>query len=787
LAEVSFGEWLKRQRKSVGLTQEQLAVQVSCATITLRKIEAEERRPSAQIIDRMADIFKIPQEERKAFLRFARGDWESAPVVKRENLPWINSTQTSRTNLPASLTALIGREVEIASIREYLLNPSIRLLTLIGPPGIGKTSLSLEAARQLTDDFPDGIFFAPLDPLDDPNLVASTIIRSLGLVETEQQSPVERLKDGIGMKQKLLVLDNFEHLINGAAQLVPDLLLGCPHLQILITSREALRVPGEWLYTVPPLSLPEASSELDLERASRFSALRLFTERARAVRPGFSLNMNNIQPVVIICAQLNGLPLAIELIAAQIRLMSPETLLTKLNDQFVLYTDGMRALPPRQKSLHNAIDWSYNLLSREEQNLFVRLSVFSGDFTLEAAESVFSQTVTEKSIPNLVASLLDKSLLQRIWNEDGELRFHMLVPIQQYALNHLARRNEEIEARNWHFDYFLELAEEGEQHMSGHGQLKWLALFESEMNNFRAAFEWNLANQRGSEKSLRLANALFPYWRVRSDFHEAQRWLDRALNLPDAKNYPAVYAKALLSMGLLKLIYVDPKVSEPLLSQSIALARSLKDACILAKALDLLGLAHAFQEKFEQAHVLLEESQYLFRATNDQEGLALTNWHLGILAEREGKQPIAFEYMEQSLVLFQEVGDILRQSILLQVLGSYLLEMGEFKKGRAMLRQALSLAYQLGSKLEMGHALLRLSRAERHIFHFGESAQLLSFAQKLFLECGAQADLFTVEKELDQLQNHLVPSTIEAALAQAETWTLGEAITYALEGDDGLI
>jgi predicted ATPase/transcriptional regulator with XRE-family HTH domain len=783
VAEVSFGEWLKRQRKSIGHTQQQLALQLSCSTITLRKIEAEERRPSAQIALRLADIFNIPHPEQTAFVRFARGDWKSAPIEQKQATPWQKSTPTASSNLPAALTTLIGREADIELVRSYLTHPGIRLVTLVGPPGIGKTSLSLETARQLLDQFADGVFFVPLDALNNPDLIALTILRSLDSLEIEHNALEEHLRDVIGTRQQLLVLDNCEHLINVAAPLVYNLLLRCPRLKILITSREALRLPSEWVYPVPPLSIPKTPSELDLETIKEFPAVRLFTERARAVRPDFSLTTDNIQPVAAICAQLNGVPLAIELIAARMRMMSPDVLLDRLSDPLILHMDGMRTLPSRQKSLNNAIDWSHSLLTVEEQNLFARLAVFSGGFTVQAAENIFLPTVSDKSIPDLITSLLDKSLLQSSWNELGDLRLHMLVTIQHFAINRLRERNDETETRSRHFDYFLHLAEVGEPHMSGHGQLEWLARLQPEMSNLRTAFEWGLVNEGYSDKSVQLANALFPYLRIRSEFYEAQQWLEKALNLQNASENPDVYAKALLNMGILKLLYMDINAAEPLLLKSVTIGRSLQNSKILGEALDFLGLANAFQEKYEQAHALFEESMSLFHSINDRKGLALLNMHMGWLAEEEGQQNAAYQYAEQALALFEEVGDILRQSILFHILGSYRLSMGELKRGRTLLKQGLRMAYQVGSKLEMGHVLVELSRSERLVDRFTESALWLSFARKLFVECGAQGKIYLLEKEIEKLQCRMDLSSLDAALARAEAWTLDEAMRHALNGE----
>ena len=786
MVEVSFGEWLKRQRNGRGLTQEQLAQQIGCAAITLRKIESEERRPSAQIIERLSEILHISPDEQTAFLRFAHGDWKSAPAVESEDSPWHASDLSPLSNLPASATSLIGREQDVAIVCEYLSRDDVRLVTLIGPPGIGKTRLSIEGARQSLHNFPDGVVFVALAPLDDSTLIAFTLAQTLGYVGVKNLSTSEQLRDGIGDKQMLLVLDNCEHLVEGIAALASDLLSVCPHLKILTTSRESLRAPGEWQYSVPTLNVPKENSVMDLETASQFPALILFAERARAVRSDFTLNADNLQPVASICAQLDGLPLAIELIAARIRLMSPQALLAKLSDQFVLSADGMRAVSARQKTLNNAIGWSYNLLSKEEQKLFARLSVFSGGFTLEVAETIFSQTIADKSVSDLIASLLDKSLLQHTVDAEarGETRFSMLVTIQKFALDRLQSMGEESEVRYWHFDYFLNLAEAGEPHMYGHGQLEWLGHLQAELDNFRGAFEWNLAQQTNVEKSLRLAIALGSFWRIRSDFHEAQHWLEIVLSLDEAKNYPNAYAKALLIMGNIQMMYVSPEVGEPILSQSVMLARRLDDNHILGEALDYLGLALAFQKKFDQAHTLLEESQMLFHAANDKKGIALTKWHLGWIFEDEGNQTTGFELIKQALTLLEELGDIHRQSILLRSIGWHLLEAGDFNQGSATLRQALSAAYKVGSKLEVGNTFMDLAFVEEQQSNFAKSVQFLWTAQKLYLACGAQGHVPDFEQKLDRFRAHLDQGTFESAVTQAQTWTIEQAITCALENSN---
>ncbi|HMD80252.1 MAG TPA: helix-turn-helix domain-containing protein, partial [Anaerolineales bacterium] len=463
----SFGNWLKTRRKASDLTQSELADQVGCSAAAIRKFEAEERRPSAQIVERLAEIFEIPRDEQSAFLRFARGDVQSAPAKTKQDFPWQSSATPARTNLPATVTSLIGREKEIADVRDYLSRDDIRLVTLIGPPGIGKTRLSIESARSLLPNFPDGVFFVALALLDDPALIPQTVAQSLGYVGTRNISIIDQLKEGMGEKQILLVLDNCEHLIEDVASFASFLLSVCHRVKLLATSRESFRIAGEWQYPVPTFDFPGETSSIDTESASSFPALILFAERARAVRPDFALNSENIQTVSAICSYLDGLPLAIELMAARMRFMTPQAVLEHLNNQFVLTVDGVRASSTRQKTLNDAIAWSYNLLSNEEQNLFAYLSVFSGGFTLDMAETIFSRTVTGKSVSDLITSLLDKSLLQLVFDEGSQPRYTMLVTIQEYARERFRDVGEETKVRNQHLAYFLNLTTNADKELRG--------------------------------------------------------------------------------------------------------------------------------------------------------------------------------------------------------------------------------------------------------------------------------------------------------------------------------
>ena len=736
----SFGHWLKRRRKAFDLTQVEFASQVGCSAAAIRKIEADERRPSAQTVERLAEVFNILPNEQTSFLRFARGDQRSAPAKESEDAPWRAVDVLPRSNLPAPTTSLIGRKYEVDVIREYLSNASIRLVTLIGPPGIGKTRLSIEVALETLSDFPDGVFFIALAPLDDPNLVAPTIVQTLGFAETERKLPIERLKDGIGDRQMLLVLDNLEHLIESAAPLASELLMNCPRLKILTTSREALRVPGEWLYSVPALDVPDASqlTSIDIEAVTEFSALALFAERARAVRSGFKLTAGNVESVAAICTQMDGLPLAIELIAARIRLMSPHSLLTRLNDQFTLYADGMRAVSARQKTLYSAVAWSYDLLSEEEQKLFARLSVFSGGFTLEAAESIFSRTVTDNSVSDLIALLLDKSLLQHTFDEHGEPRFNMLVTIQQFARDRLRHMGEEAEVRNWHLAYFLDLAEQADKEIHGSNQLKRLDHMENEHDNFRAGLDW-CVSERHTESALRLLGALGWAWNVQNHYSEMRSWFDGICVLPGIAAYPALYARLLNHTGLQNWLSGEFLEARSVLneSQTIWLTLGVEGERGLAEALRFMGMAalsSAGDNKTAQS--LCEQSLELYQKHGEKWGIAAVMFNLGWIADERNDDALALSLLEQSLDLFRQLGDVWGVGRASQFLGQHFMKQGNYKKARASFDQHLRIDEELNFKQGTMVALQNLGTLYRQQGDYDQAEQFYEMGLAMCREYG---------------------------------------------------
>ncbi len=546
MEEISFGEWLSRQRKSMGLTQEQLARQVNCATITLRKIEADQRRPSAQIAQAIASVFHLPATDFAEFTSFARGHTLRENPTPGDTHPWRAPDKTSPTSLPAPLSTLIGRTHEIVEISSQLRDPAIRLVTLVGPPGIGKTRLSQAVAHELGATFADGEFFIPLELVELPRLLAQTILQAVDGESRPGKTALDTLKNRIDRKIILLILDDVEHLIEAASSIVFELLQACPNLKILVTSREAMRLEGEQVYPVPALELPTEDQlpYLDAETALGFSSLKLFTTRAKAVNPGFRLNDENIRDVAAICRRLDGMPLAIELLAARSNLMSAHTLLTRLDRQLVLHTGGPRSLPPHQKSLYHAIFWSYDLLTPREKRLFTYLSVFSNGFTLEAAEQVFSDDSCEICVADMLNSLLQKSLLLSFTSLHGEPRFSMYTTIQQFAAEQLTELGEVGPAQNRHLAYYLKCAQQYSNEIGRQTPNFWGESLLVEQDNFRAALNWCLLEKRTTD-SLLLLRLLGGLWQIQGNQAELSCWLSEIQNLFDLNAYPEEYAELL--------------------------------------------------------------------------------------------------------------------------------------------------------------------------------------------------------------------------------------------------
>src|SRR5215217_5740314 len=693
----SFGYWLRLKRKASELTREALADRVGCSVSTIRKLEDDERRPSAQIAELLAEIFKIPTTERTAFLRFARGDWRSAPSSSDEEAPWRASTpeipQHPRSNLPATFTSLIGRDKDIAAVQDYLTNPDTRLVTLIGAPGIGKTRLSIASASKSLAEFSDGVFFVALAPLDQPSLIPSAISQALGYIEKNNLSPEERLIEGIPNKQILLVLDNCEHLIEDVAPLASLLLSACSRLKLLTTSREPLQIPGEWLYAVPALDMPKESSIVDVETISEFPALVLFAERARAIRSDFALNAKNIRAVAAICSQLDGLPLAIELIAVRVKTLSIEQIAARLDDRFALLTSGSRIGPSRQQTLRATLDWSYDLLTETERELFRQLSVFVGGFTLDALESV-ALLDSNQSILDALSRLVDKSLL--LVEQQDQPRYRFLEPIRQYARDKLNETRESNLIQDRHLNYYLRVAEEAEPYLFRAGQQDWKNRLELDHDNLRVALAWSLESNQ-VEAGLKLAVALAWFWHSKGHLSEGNLWLEKIL-ASGSGTQGKERAKALRASSILSTDTGDYIRARAFAEASIKLYREVGDDRGAGLVLvDLGGSLHRAGRE-EQAIESLEESLRLLRATGERWEIAYALVWLGDTLFRMGDIERAATSWEESLRLTQEWGDHFVMAWSLGGLADVTRVRGDYKRATGMFKESLSLYQSSGDK-----------------------------------------------------------------------------------------
>jgi predicted ATPase/DNA-binding SARP family transcriptional activator len=633
-------------------------------------------------------------------------------------------------NMPAPPTPLIGRAPDVAVIRRTLLSNTARLLTLIGPPGIGKTRLAMQVAEESIDDFEDGVCFVGLATIQDPRVVAGAIAQALAIKEAGDQSLAERLAEALRDRHMLLVLDNFEQ-VQPAATLVAELLAAAPWLHVLVTSRSVLHIYGEHECAVLPLPAPDLERLPAVEELAQIAAVQLFVQRAQAVNPDFRLARANAQAVAEICARLEGIPLAIELAAAWTRSLSAHALLARLSSRLTLLAGGPRDLPARQQSLRNAIAWSYDLLDADEQALLARLGVFVGGWTVATAETVVSELRIENeelrkashdqtllnfqfSIFNLLESLVAKSLLRRAEDADGELRFTMLEAIREYALERLAERGETELLRKRHTTTMLALAERVEPDLAGPHQGVLLDQLEREHDNMRAALSWAIERDQ-IDFGLRLCVALWWFWFVRGYLSEGRRWLEAVIansRVPEPPPPSALLrAKALNAAGVLAHDQADYLRATALHEESLAIVRQLGASGGVAASLNNLGLVARSQGDYERAAAYYAESLALRRAQGDEWSAAIALSNLGLVACDQGDYERAVALFEESLALRRKLGDQRGIAMLLNSLGVAAYHQGECQRSAALHEQSLALQRELADRAGAADSLCGLGHA----------------------------------------------------------------------------
>jgi predicted ATPase/DNA-binding SARP family transcriptional activator/DNA-binding CsgD family transcriptional regulator len=631
-------------------------------------------------------------------------------------------------NLPAPMTSFVGREREMMEARRLLSRT--RLLTLTGAGGSGKTRLAIEVAGDLVGDYPDGVWMAELAPLSEPGLVAREVVGVLGVTERPGEPPADTLGDYLRGKEMVLLLDNCEHQIESAARLAEHLLRSCPRLGILATSREPLGVAGEVVWQVDPLSVPDTEVAASVDDLLRYEALRLFVDRARLRLPDFGLTEENAGAVTRVCRKLDGIPLAIELATARMGALAVEQVAQRLEISLDVLGGPGRTAEARQQTLRATLDWSHNLLLEAERELFRRLSVFAGGWTLEAAEAVCSgDTIEQEDVLDFLGALVDKSLVVAGANTGGPLRYRMLEPIRQYSAEELGRSGDADEVKGRHATYFLALAERAEPALAGSQQSAWVERLEAEHDNFREALSWVLEKEK-DEAALRLGAALWRFWHVRGYLSEGTRWLELVLD-QDGSAASLARVKALEGMGWLAQGRGEYERARATYEEMLALSRELEDKGNVAIALNSLGTVAAQQGDNERARLFLQENLGVLEELEEGDpGTTLKRFHavnlLGYLAiNDEGDYTQGTILWEQSLALARKAGDDYAVAITLANLGHPALMQGDYERAKILCEEALTRANELGEAGVMiePSTLVNLGLATLGLGEYGRAMQ----------------------------------------------------------------
>jgi non-specific serine/threonine protein kinase len=776
----SFGGWLRLQRRAADLTRLELARRAYCSASTVRRVEADELRPSKALAKSLAAALAVPAERREAFVRFARGESrafaESASVQ-----PGAVPARALNSNLPSPLNSFVGRKRELRAVCELMRDSGVRLLTLSGPPGTGKTRLSIEAARQLAGDYAGGAHFIPLAPISDSSLAASAIAQALGVRE-EKMGAVAALHAWLRERQVLLVLDNFEQVL-AAGPLVTALLAGAPRLKVLVTSRALLDVYGEHEFPLPPLELPDVNhlpTGPVQNYYRRFPSLQLFRDRARAANADFRLTPANTVEVARICAWLDGLPLAIEMAAAHVKWLPPGKVLEQLSDRLEALTGGPRDLSPRQQSLRGAIDWSYNLLSRDEKRLFDLLGVFSGGWDEKAIVDlrflIFdgeNDAGAERTLPIVLIGLVEKSLVRDTSVAEGGARYDMLETIRDYARERLRQSGQIERVRKAHAEYFYRVAQAAYPHLvTGGEQRAWLDRLECEHNNLRAALDWATADAARSEFALRLVRALSQFWLMRGYFGEWQRRMDDALALDPTPS--EARARVLNEAGTRARQQGEYAPARQYQTQALEIYSQLGDEAGICRSQENLAVLAGSEGDYVRADELLVQVLPVRRRLGDSAALLPMLNNLAIVKMRLG------DYA-QADALYRECVDLCRLLDNLKAMAHPLygqaqvrVLLKDYAGALSLHRESLSIRRQLADRTAMprsigaiGNTLLRMGEAE-------EAARLISAATKLEDELGL-ARAPTSVRELDESVAQLRAAL--GADAFAQSWSMGQTLS----------
>jgi predicted ATPase/class 3 adenylate cyclase len=739
------------------------------------------------------------------------------------DFPALKALDARLNNLPTQLTPFIGREQEIASVSDLIRNPDVRLVTLTGPGGTGKTRLSLQVASAVFKQFPDGIYFVPMAETTDRDLAVSRIAQVLDVREGNGRFLIDTLKDYLGNKNLLLILDNFEQLA-GAASLTTDLLVAAPKIKLLISSRIVLRMRGEHEFPVLPLEIPDPANLPALEQLQQNESIQLFIQRARAANPKFALTKENASAVAEICQTLEGLPLAIELAAARIKVVPPQAMLAKLGNRLSFLTGGAGDLPARQQTLRNTLDWSHSLLSDREKTLFARLGIFAGGFSLEAAEAVCNQDGTLDVLGG-VEILLNNSLLRQEEDPGSGARFRMLETVREYALEQLEKQAELASVTRVHALYYInKIAVEVGFKLFSSESVTWLDWLESEHDNIRAALAWAQESAEADDLKTMLLFSLSWFWYRRGYMHEGRVWAERFLETKWAAPGTPGRAGALLGSAMLALWQGNAKTAIVEAEECLALFQRQENERFMPAALLELGVVNINMGNDTAAHPLLKEAGSLFLEAGERLFYAVSLVHLGNVALGLGHPLEARQWLEKALPITREVGDQWGVSFALnnlgevaRVLGDYnqarqyyeesesLLRVmgdpgdlarlvhnlgsvaqheGNFEKARSLYSESLGMFRKFGIKRGIAECLMGLSGIKVEDGQLQQAARLFSAAEAILAESGTQwwpADRADVERNRAAIQSGLKDGNFQVEYELGQKMPLNQAFAYALD------
>ena len=776
----TFGRLVKRLRIAADLTQEELAER---ASVSARLISDLERgliqRSRRDTVEMLADGLGLSGTERATFIAIARRRPRLAPE------PDAALDQAAPlSNLPRPLTGLLGREREVSATTGLLIKPETRLLTLTGPGGVGKTRLAIEIAERVAAAFPGGVSFVDLAPVGHHRLVIPTMARALELAGDVEIQTADELARLLPDNRLLLLLDNLEHLIDAAPELA-RLLESSPQLVILATSREPLRLRAEREYPVGPLTLPSLDARTSFQELESSPAVSLFVRAAEAARPQFALSAGNARAVAEITVRLDGLPLAIELAAARMRVLTPAELLERLEQRLPLLTGGARDLPARQRTLREAIGWSYALLDQAEQRLFRQLSVFTGGFTLDAAEFISADGDPTATLDGLT-SLVDKNLVRALDERDlegetGRSRFGMFETIREFGLEQLEAAGEHDALRRRHAEWCIDLANRAEGELSGPQQAAWLARMLAETDNLRAALAWSV-EQHDADLGLRLVGPLLRFWVTAGMLAEARGWYERVLAL-DAPPLSADRAKALLGVEVVAYFQGDCDAARTYGQEALEIYQALGDRSGMARSYGNLGLIGDALEDYDLANELYGRALEIFREIGDRLHTGFMLGNLGLIAYFQGEYERATTLLEEALVINRERGDNISIAITLSNLGLVVFAQGDLDRAAALQTEALKIrrlaphAGMLARSFD-NFAVIAAARGE-----YERAVRLFAAAEAVRAEVGSAQQSNDREFNrpyIERAEAHLGSARFTALWVEGATMPAEEAIALAL-------